>query len=81
MQLFPTQVILQYEEVKFRLIITGPDRTKPMPLRRVGNIRICVAYYYLCLYQSLSKHQKVCFTPVTKVEKMIVIFCDLFGAI
>ena len=33
------------------------------------------------LYQGLSKHQEVCFTPVTKVEKLIVIFCDLFGAI
>ena len=31
--------------------------------------------------QGLRKHQEVCFTPVTKVEKLIVIFCDLFNAI
>ena len=31
--------------------------------------------------QGLRKHQKVCFTPVTKVEKLIVFLCDLFGAI
>ena len=33
------------------------------------------------IYQGLSKHQEVCFNPVTKVEKFIVIFWDLFGAI
>ena len=33
------------------------------------------------LDQGLRKHQEVWFTPVTKVEKFIVIFCDLFGAI
>ena len=33
------------------------------------------------LYEGLSKYQEVCFTPVTKVEKLIVIFWDLFGAI
>ena len=27
----------------------------------------------------LSKRQEVCFTPLTKVEKFIVIFLDLFG--
>ena len=35
----------------------------------------------LYIYQGLSKHQEVCFTPVTKVKKLIVIFCDLFVAI
>ena len=33
------------------------------------------------LYQSLSKHQEVGFTPVTKVPKLIVVFWDLVGAI
>ena len=32
-------------------------------------------------YQGLNNHQEVCFTPVTKAEKLIVIFWDLFGAI
>ena len=31
--------------------------------------------------QGLSKHQEVCFTPVTKMTKMIVIFWDLLGVI
>ena len=31
--------------------------------------------------QGLRKHQEACFTPVTKMEKIIVIFCNLFGAI
>ena len=33
------------------------------------------------LNQGLSKHQEVCFTPVTKVEKNIVIFWDFFDKI
>ena len=35
----------------------------------------------LYIYQGLSKHQEVCFTPVTKIPKLIVVFWDLFGAI
>ena len=38
-------------------------------------------FNYFCIYQGLSKHQEVCFTPVTKVQKMIVVFWDLVGAI
>ena len=38
-------------------------------------------YNYDILYQGLSKHQEVCFTPVTKIPKLIVVFCDPFGAI
>ena len=33
------------------------------------------------LHQGLSKHQELCFTPVTKVEKLNETFCNLFGAI
>ena len=36
---------------------------------------------FLSLNERLSKHQEVCFTHVTKVEKLIVIFWDFFGAI
>ena len=35
----------------------------------------------LLVYQGQSKHQVVCFTPVTKVDQLIMIFWDLFGAI
>ena len=42
------------------------------------NPNISKAYY---IYQGLSKHQEVCFTRVTKVKKMIVIFWNLLGAI
>ena len=31
--------------------------------------------------QGLSKHPEVCFTPVTKVPKLIAVFWDLVGAI
>ena len=33
------------------------------------------------LDQDLSKQQELCFTPVTNVKTLIVIFCNLFGAI
>ena len=33
------------------------------------------------LDQGLNKHQEVSSTPVTKVKKIIVLFCDLLGAI
>ena len=33
------------------------------------------------VYQGLSKHQEVRFTPVTKITKLIVVFWDLSGAI
>ena len=33
------------------------------------------------LNQGLSDHQEVCFTPVTKVKQIFVIFWDFLGAI
>ena len=36
---------------------------------------------YTSIYQGLSKHQEVRFTPVTKITKLIVVFWDLSGAI
>ena len=56
----------------------------------VKNLLKKLSYFSRCFYmespsndlnQGLSKHQEVCFTPVTKVEKFIVIFGHLFGAI
>ena len=37
--------------------------------------------FRLSLDQGLSKHQEVGFTPVTKIPKLILVFCDLVGAI
>ena len=39
------------------------------------------SWFHGKLNQGLRKHQEVCFTPMTKVEKLIVIFCDLFDTI
>ena len=39
-----------------------------------------MTYHKFC-YIQVSKHQEVCFTPVTKVPKLIVVFLDLVGAI
>ena len=47
---------------------------------RAGKIRGAVIEIE-AINQGLSKHQEVSFTPVMKVEKFIVIFCNLFGAI
>ena len=44
-------------------------------------VKVLCVVVILIIDQGLSKHQEVCFTPLTKVEKLIVIFCDLFGAI
>ena len=35
--------------------------------------------FLVALNQGLSKYQKVSSTPVTKVIKIIVVFCDLLG--
>ena len=37
--------------------------------------------WHIPLNRGLSKHQEVCFTPVTKVDGLILILFDLLGAI
>ena len=48
-------------------------------------IKVTMISYYstnqYTLDQGLSKHQKVCFTRVTKIPKFIVVFWDLFDAL
>ena len=36
---------------------------------------------FVYIYQGLSKHQEVGFTPVMKVTTLILVFFDLIGAI
>ena len=50
-------------------------------LRTAINISILWGSWENVLNQGLSKHQEVCFTPVTKITKLILAFWDLFGAI